>query len=37
MPNFKGLKTCKYVDIPTTEDSIKKIKENLGIQEKLEL
>lgn len=34
---FKGVKTCKYVNIPTAEDSIKQIKENLGIQEKLEL
>ena len=34
-PYFKGVKTCKYVDIPTAEDSIKQIKINLGIQEKI--
>ena len=35
--NFIGNINCKYSKIPTVQESIKQIKINLGIQEKIEL
>lgn len=37
MPWFKAKKNCKYAKIPTAEESIKRGKEILGVQEKLKL
>ena len=35
--NFIGNINCKYSKIPTAQESIKQIKINLGIQEKIKL
>lgn len=35
--NFTGNTNCKYSKIPTAQESIKQIKINLGIQEKMKL
>lgn len=37
LPYFRAKKNCKYAKIPTAEESIKRGKEILGVQEKLEL
>lgn len=36
-PYFRGRKDCKYAKIPTVEESIKRGKEILGIQERIDL
>lgn len=33
--NFRGNTNCKYSKTPSAEESIAKIKENLGVQEKI--
>ena len=35
--NFRGNPNCRYSKLPTAKDSLKIIKENLGVQEKLKL
>ena len=36
-PPYNGIANCKYSKPPTAEESIARIKQNLGIQEKLKL
>ncbi len=37
LPYFRSKKDCKYAKIPTAEESIKRGKEILGIQERIKL
>lgn len=36
-PEYRGNPNCRYSKVPTANDSLKRIKENLGVQEKIEL